>query len=65
MTINAFHPDYIRTYHADLLSSVKLESDQVSQGKINGAKSRATRESAHGKNVDSINRFPKTQNTRR
>lgn len=60
-TINAFHPDYMKTYHPDLLSSVRLESTQHANGVINGAKSKATRENKHGNTVNSINVFPKTK----
>ncbi len=54
--INAFHPQYIKTFYPQMMASIKLNSDQVSQGKINGAKSRITREAAHGKSVDTINK---------
>lgn len=64
ITINAFHKDFVRTFYPDLLASIKLNSDQVAQGKVNGAKSRATRETTHGRTVNTINVFPKTQNKR-
>ena len=59
--INAFHPDYIQTYHPEFLSTIRTESSQHAHGVINGGKSKAKRESVHGKNVASIDRFPKTQ----
>jgi hypothetical protein len=59
--INAFHPDYIKTYHPEFLTTIRTESSQHAHGVINGGKSKAKRESVHGKNVDSIDRFPKTQ----
>jgi len=59
--INAFHPDYIKTYHPEFLTGLRISSAQYAQGVINGGKSKAKRESVHGKNVDSIERFPKTQ----
>ena len=59
--INAFHPDYVKTYHPELLSSIRTESTQVENGKINGAKSKATREASGSKTVNSINAFPKTK----
>jgi hypothetical protein len=59
--INAFHPDYIQTYHPEFLTAIRTESSQHAHGVINGGKSRVKRESVHGKNVDSIDRFPKTQ----
>jgi hypothetical protein len=36
-TINAFHPDYIKTYHPDLLSRIKTEEQQKNNG-LNVAK---------------------------
>lgn len=59
--LNAFHPDYIKTYHPEFLSTVQTEPSQDSQGVINGGKSKAKRESVRGKNVASIGDFPKTQ----
>ena len=59
--INAFHPDYVKTYMPEFLTRMRLESTQHANGVINGGKSKAKRESVHGKNVDSIERFPKTQ----
>lgn len=63
--INAFHPDYVKTYHPELLSAIKLESTQHANGVIAGGKSKAKRESVQGKNVNSINVFPKTQSVQR
>ena len=59
--INAFHPDYIKTYHPEFMTDMRIASAQHAQGVINGGKSKAKRESVHGQNVDSIDRFPKTQ----
>lgn len=61
MTINAFHPDYVKTYMPEFIMGIRISSAQHAQGVINGGKSKAKRESVHGKNVDSIERFPKTQ----
>jgi hypothetical protein len=63
--INAFHPDYIKTYHPELLTAIKLESTQHANGVIAGGKSKATRENKHGKTVNTINVFPKTQSVQR
>jgi len=52
--INAFHPDYVKTYMPEILAAIKLESTQEQNGKINGAKSKAAREAAHGKTVNTI-----------
>lgn len=64
-TINAFHPDYIKTYHPELLTSIKLESTQHANGVIAGGKAKATREHKHGKTAFTINKFPKTQSVQR
>ena len=59
--MNAFHPDFIKTYMPEFLSTIRSESSAYAHGVKNGAKSRATRESAKGKTVNTINVFPKTQ----
>jgi hypothetical protein len=59
--INAFHPDYVKTYMPEFVSKMRLESFQYANGVINGGKSKASRESAKGKTVNTINAFPKTQ----
>jgi len=59
--INAFHPDYVKTHMPQFLSKLKADSEKVATGSTSGTKSRAVRESVHGKNVDSINVFPKTR----
>lgn len=64
-TINAFHPDYIKTYHPEFLSTIRTESSQHAHGVINGGKSKAKRESVKGKTVNTINVFPKTQSVQR
>ena len=61
MTINAFHPKFVETHMPEFLTKIRVESTQYSNGVINGGKSRATRESKHGKTVNTINVFPKTQ----
>ena len=57
--MNVFHPDYIKTMQPEFLSTVRTESSQIAHGKINGAKSRHTRESV--KSVSDIKSFPKTR----
>jgi hypothetical protein len=37
--INAFHPDYIKTYHPEFMTSMRIASAQHAQGVINGGKS--------------------------
>ena len=57
--MNAFHPDYVKTYMPEFLSTIRLESMQKTNGQINGAKSKATRESVN-KGAFTISAFPKT-----
>ena len=57
--MNAFHPDYVRTFYPQFLSTVCIESSQIEQGKINGKKGRHTRESVKG--VKDIKSFPETR----
>jgi hypothetical protein len=57
--MNAFHPDYIKIFHPQFLSTVRLESSQIEQGKANGAKARHTRESVKG--IKDIRSFPDTR----
>ena len=61
MTINAFHKDFVKTHMPEFLTKIRIESTQYSNGVISGGKSRASRESKHGKTVNTINVFPKTQ----
>jgi hypothetical protein len=42
--INAFHPDYVKTYMPEFLSSIRLEATQKANGVIQGGKSKAARE---------------------
>jgi hypothetical protein len=60
--MNAFHPDYVRTFQPQFLSTVRIESSQIEQGKINGKKGRHTRESVKG--VKDIKSFPETRSKR-
>lgn len=62
--MNAFDKDYVKTYMPEFMINIRKESSQYTHGVINGAKSRATRENAHGKNVDTINHFPKTKSSK-
>jgi hypothetical protein len=59
--LNAFHPEYVRTYMPEFLTSLRVESNQYANGVINGGKSRASREAVKGKTVNTINVFPKTK----
>lgn len=66
--INAFHPDFVKTFMPELLKAVKLESIQSANGKLAGATySKATRENVDvdGSSAVTINKFPKTKKARR
>jgi len=62
--INAFHPDYVKTYHPDLLTAIKAEATQKANGVTAGTKAKATRESVN-KGAFTINKFPKTKAKKR
>jgi hypothetical protein len=59
--INAFHPDYVKTYMPGFLTQIKIDADRKANGEKFGSKSKATRETVYGKTVNTINNFPKTQ----
>lgn len=61
MNINAFHPDYVKTYMPEFLSTIRTESAQKLNGEKFGSKSRATRESVAEQKYSSITMFPKTK----
>ena len=58
--INAFHPDYIKTYHPELLTAIRIEGAQKANGAINGSKAKASREAVN-KGAFTISKFPKTK----
>jgi hypothetical protein len=60
--MNAFHPDYIKTFHPQFLTDIAIKSAQIEQGKINGKKARKTRESV--RSVSDIKAFPLTRSKR-
>ena len=45
LMINAFHPSYVKTYHPELLSSIKKDEAQKLNGSKFGALSRAKKPS--------------------
>ena len=57
--MNAFHPEYIKTFHPEFLTAVVTQSNQIETGKANGKKARQTRESVKG--TADIKSFPKTK----
>jgi len=60
MFINAFHPDYVKTYMPEFLSTIRAESIARANGEKFGSRSRATRESVNT-SVNTISAFPKTK----
>jgi hypothetical protein len=58
--LNAFHPDYVKTYMPEFMSSIRAEAAAKANGEKFGAKSRATRENA-SVTVNTISTFPKTK----
>lgn len=59
--INAFHKDYVKTYHPEFISKIRTESAATLNGQKYGAKNRISRESADNKHHSSITMFPKTK----
>lgn len=55
--INAFHPDYVKTYHPDLLKTIKSEEKAKANGQLYGSKTRE-RESNTEPNSNTISKFP-------
>jgi hypothetical protein len=58
--INAFHPDYIKTYHPDLTQKIIKEQKAKENGQLYGAKAR-DKESSTEPNANTINKFPKRE----
>jgi len=55
--INAFHPDYIKTHHPELIKETRTFSAKLVASTANGQK--ATRESVHGRR--DLPSFPQTK----
>jgi len=53
--INAFHPDYVRTYHPELMHSIRKEEKAKANGQLYGSKTRE-RESDTEPNYNTINK---------
>lgn len=45
--INAFHPDYVKTYMPEFLSSIRIEGVQKANGQASGSKAKAAREAVN------------------
>jgi hypothetical protein len=59
--INAFSPDYVKTYMPEFLSTIRKESEATANGVKYGILARASRESDGRKNVSALSDFPKTK----
>ena len=58
--INAFHKDYVKTYHPELLTSIRKESFDKANGEKGGKMVRATRQSTVS-DMKPLGSFPKTK----
>jgi len=65
MIINAFDPKFMKTYYPGFWVKIIADEKSRAEGVVNGAKSRATRESVQGQTVNTINAFPKTSAKRK
>lgn len=59
--INAFHPDYVKTYHPELLSTIKAEQKAKENGQLYGTRSRLRESNPAEPDANTINRFPKKE----
>jgi hypothetical protein len=58
--INAFHPDYVKTYMPELTQKIIKEQKAKENGQLYGSKARE-KESSSEPNANTINRFPKKE----
>ena len=58
--VNAFHKDYVKTYHPELLSKIRQESFSKLNGEKGGRMVRATRENTVS-DMKPLGSFPKTK----
>jgi hypothetical protein len=58
--MNAFHKDYVKTYMPEFLSGIRSEEAARENGRVSGARNKATRESTNS-GVFTISDFPKTK----
>lgn len=59
--INAFSPDYVKTYMPEFLSSIRSEQAAKANGQKFGTLARATRESDGKAKSSPLSDFPKTK----
>lgn len=63
--MNCFHPDYVKTYMPEFMSSIRKEEKQRLNGLETGQRGRKTRESVMGIGACNIAAFPKTKESKR
>lgn len=59
--INAFSPDYVKTYMPEFLSTIRKEADAKANGVKYGTLARASRESDGSAKSSPMSDFPKTK----
>lgn len=62
--MNCFHPDYVKTYMPEFMSSIRKEEKQRLNGLETGQRGRKTRESVMGIGACNIAAFPKTKESK-
>lgn len=61
MTVNAFSPDYVKTYMPEFMSSIRSEAAAKANGQKYGTLARSTRESDGKAKSSPLSDFPKTK----
>lgn len=64
MTINAFHPDYVKTHMPNLMKKIASEEKAKENGKLYGTRAREREPSLEQPTSNTINKFPKTERVR-
>lgn len=59
--INAFHPDYVKTYMPEMMTKIHAEEKAKANGKLYGTRAREREPSLDAPTSNTINRFPKTE----
>ena len=62
--INAFHPDYVKTYMPEMMTKIRAEQKAKENGQLYGAKAREREPALDQPKSNTINRFPKTERVR-
>lgn len=63
--INAFHPDYVKTYMPELTQKIIKEQKAKENGQLYGSKAREKEPSLDKPTSNTINRFPKTEKVKK